>query len=309
MPRREWAGSPADSWSTAPRPNAPSPWPSSSAASTPPRPNWAPPGRHCAKPSPATGSACPPAIPRRSASEPPQRPTSLAGHATDGLDARDAQPRPAAAPRGPQPEQGARLRRAEEIENLSYRTIVALNQESRFAPRWRIATIARRAERAPAPDRRPHRACRTPPGRACRPDRPQQPSPPPARGAGGCSSTPPSSTTHSYRGRRIAHSSSISGFSTRACFRRIAPATWANDVPLETVANRSIPMECGPNVDQASRPRPNGLRPDARIGGTALLTTVGGVQGMYLPVICRRCPVAVGRHGWPHAGRSSRPAH
>jgi hypothetical protein len=52
------------------------------------------------------------------------------------------------APRGPRPEQGVRLRRAEEIETLSYRTVVALNQESRLAPRWRIATIARRAERA-----------------------------------------------------------------------------------------------------------------------------------------------------------------
>jgi hypothetical protein len=51
-------------------------------------------------------------------------------------------------PSGPQPEQGVRLRRAEEIETLSYRTVVALNQESRLAPRWRIATIARRAERA-----------------------------------------------------------------------------------------------------------------------------------------------------------------
>jgi WhiB family redox-sensing transcriptional regulator len=52
------------------------------------------------------------------------------------------------APRGTQPEQGVRLRRAEEIETLSYRTVVALNQESRLAPQWRIATIARRAERA-----------------------------------------------------------------------------------------------------------------------------------------------------------------
>jgi len=51
-------------------------------------------------------------------------------------------------PRGPQPEQGVRLRRAEEIETLSYRAVVALNQESRLAPRWRIATIVRRAERA-----------------------------------------------------------------------------------------------------------------------------------------------------------------
>jgi hypothetical protein len=50
--------------------------------------------------------------------------------------------------RGTQLEQGVRLRRAEEIETLSYRTVVALNQESRLAPRWRFATIARRAERA-----------------------------------------------------------------------------------------------------------------------------------------------------------------
>jgi len=37
-------------------------------------------------------------------------------------------------------EQGVRLRRSEEIETLSYRTVVAFNQESRLAPRWRIAT-------------------------------------------------------------------------------------------------------------------------------------------------------------------------
>ena len=36
----------------------------------------------------------------------------------------------------------------------------------------------------------------------------------------------------------------------RACFRRIAPTTYANDLPLETIANRSEPMACGPNVDQ-----------------------------------------------------------
>jgi hypothetical protein len=51
-------------------------------------------------------------------------------------------------PRGSQPEQGVRLRRGEEIETLSYRTVVAFNQESRLAPGGRIATIARRAERA-----------------------------------------------------------------------------------------------------------------------------------------------------------------
>jgi hypothetical protein len=41
-----------------------------------------------------------------------------------------------------------RLRRAEEIETLSYRTVVELNAESRLAPERRVATIARRPERA-----------------------------------------------------------------------------------------------------------------------------------------------------------------
>jgi hypothetical protein len=50
--------------------------------------------------------------------------------------------------RGPQAEQGMRLRRAEEIETLSYRTVVELNAESRLAPQRRVATIARRPERA-----------------------------------------------------------------------------------------------------------------------------------------------------------------
>jgi hypothetical protein len=52
-------------------------------------------------------------------------------------------------------------------------------------------------------------------------------------------------------GRLEPAASSLSGFCTRACFPRIAPATWANGVPLETVVNRSVPMACGPNVDQA----------------------------------------------------------
>jgi hypothetical protein len=50
---------------------------------------------------------------------------------------------------------------------------------------------------------------------------------------------------------------SLSGFCTRACFCRIAPATRANAEPLETATNRWVPMGCGPNVDQAwcaSRP-------------------------------------------------------
>jgi hypothetical protein len=50
--------------------------------------------------------------------------------------------------RGPHAQQGVRLRRAEEIETLSYRTVVGLNAESRLAPERRVATIARRPERA-----------------------------------------------------------------------------------------------------------------------------------------------------------------
>jgi hypothetical protein len=50
--------------------------------------------------------------------------------------------------RGPHAEQGVRLRRAEEIETLGYRTVVELNAESRLAPERRVATIARRPERA-----------------------------------------------------------------------------------------------------------------------------------------------------------------
>ena len=67
------------------------------------------------------------------------------------------------------------------------------------------------------------------------------------------------------------------------------------DATLETVANRSVPLECGPNVDQAGRPRPNGLRSDARIEGTSLLTTAGGVQGMYPSGHLQ----AVSGGGWP----------
>jgi WhiB family redox-sensing transcriptional regulator len=49
-------------------------------------------------------------------------------------------------PRGT--DQGARLRRDEEIQTLGYRTVIALNGESRVAPQWRVAAITRRAERA-----------------------------------------------------------------------------------------------------------------------------------------------------------------
>jgi hypothetical protein len=84
-------------------------------------------------------------------------------------------------PRGSQPEQGVRLRRSEEIETLSYRTVVAFNQESRLAPGGRIATIAGRADRAQrlasdragrADRRHAERAART--GRSSRTHQPQE---------------------------------------------------------------------------------------------------------------------------------------
>jgi hypothetical protein len=79
QPGSGWAGSPAGSYRIAPRPNAPSPWPSSSAASTPPPPSWAPPGRRCAKPSVATASACQSATPKLSGSGPSTPPASAPG--------------------------------------------------------------------------------------------------------------------------------------------------------------------------------------------------------------------------------------
>jgi WhiB family redox-sensing transcriptional regulator len=51
-------------------------------------------------------------------------------------------------PRGARAEQGARLRRDEEIQTLGYRAVTALNGESRVAPVWRVAAVTRRAERA-----------------------------------------------------------------------------------------------------------------------------------------------------------------
>jgi hypothetical protein len=88
--------------------------------------------------------------------------------------------------RGPAGEQGVRLRRAEEIETLSYRTVVELNAESRLAPERRVATIARRPERAQrlASDRtgrgdrqvdREHRGDRRHADRSDRTSRPHQP--------------------------------------------------------------------------------------------------------------------------------------
>jgi hypothetical protein len=78
--------------------------------------------------------------------------------------------------RGPQAEQGMRLHRAEEIETLSYRSVVELNAESRLAPQRRMATIARRPERAQRlVEERAGRAERRQADRASRTHRPHQP--------------------------------------------------------------------------------------------------------------------------------------
>jgi len=68
-----------------------------------------------------------------------------------------------------------RLRRAEEIETLSYRTVVELNAESRLALQRRVATIARRPERAQRlVDQRAGRADRRQADRASRTHRSHQ---------------------------------------------------------------------------------------------------------------------------------------
>jgi hypothetical protein len=95
------------------------------------------------------------------------------------------------APRGSHGEQGLRLRRAEEIETLSYRTVVELNAESRLAPQRRVATIARRPERAQrlaqertgrAQRRQVDREQRGDHRHGDRPDRTSRPHQPPERG-------------------------------------------------------------------------------------------------------------------------------
>jgi hypothetical protein len=50
----------------------------------------------------------------------------------------------------------------------------------------------------------------------------------------------------------------LSGFCNRACFRRTALATRANEVPLKTSANCSVPRAYGPKVDQPSDAEPFG---------------------------------------------------
>src|SRR5215207_6417335 len=117
----------------------------------PPPKSWARPGRRCARPSPATASACrprnPEAVRQRAIAAASQRGGPPTAPPLDPVFVtlnRGQLP----TPRGLHAEQGVRLRRAEEIETLSYRTVIELNAESRLAPERRVATIARRPERA-----------------------------------------------------------------------------------------------------------------------------------------------------------------
>src|SRR5215207_9557448 len=146
----------------------------------PPPKSWARPGRRCARPSPATASACrprnPEAVRQRAIAAASQRGGPPTAPPLDPVFVtlnRGQLP----TRRGPHAEQGVRLRRAEEIETLSYRTVVELNAESRLAPQRRVATITRRPERAQrlASDRI-GRTERRQAGRAARTNRSQRPS-------------------------------------------------------------------------------------------------------------------------------------
>jgi hypothetical protein len=80
---------------------------------------------------------------------------------------------------------------------------------------------------------------------------------PPKPGSGGFRSTGETLATAFYDGTVLLWDVDPASWpQARLCcrrprFPRIVPATWANDAPLETAANRSAPMGCGPNVDQA----------------------------------------------------------
>jgi hypothetical protein len=88
--------------------------------------------------------------------------------------------------------------------------------------------------------------------------------------------------------------SSSSGFCPRACFPRIAPATCANDVPLETAPNRPDPMGGGPNVDQGlgcvARPDPVRSADASRtlVLGDQVADRPGGTAGPITLPVARR---------------------
>jgi hypothetical protein len=108
---------------------------------------------------------------------------------------------------------------------------------------------------------------------------------------------------------RARATASLSGFCTRASYCRIAPASWANDAPLETIGNRSAPMGCGPDVDQAHDAQRTG-----RLGSGALVgdSRTGPTRAPSLRPTRRRSllsPRAQLDHPRPAVGRSRSMRH
>jgi hypothetical protein len=178
------------------------------------------------------------------------------------------------------------VRREEQYATLGANVVVELNSESRARRPTTRAWAIIAAPNAPTATRATVKAVAgagmpTVPPAATAPADPTNPR------SGGWLPMPadPHPAPKSSQRRRTARSSSLSGFCTQACFCRIAPATWANDAPVATVANRSAPMgvwtKRGPSLAQrqggpvpSGRGRPSALRSSAtrdRIGrpGTA----------------------------------------
>ena len=146
--------------------------PNDSAASTPPPPSWAPPGRRYAKPSSGMSSACPSATLRPSASGPSPPPASAP--ASPSLDPVFMALNPGALPareRSPD-ELHVWVRRDEEYATPGANVVVKLHSESHARrPTTRAWAIIRRAERAHRnPSDRQDRGERRPADRSSRSD-------------------------------------------------------------------------------------------------------------------------------------------
>jgi hypothetical protein len=99
--------------------------------------------------------------------------------------------------------------------------------------------------------------------------------------------------------------SSLSGFSTRACFPWIVPCHLRDDAPLETVANRSAPVACGPNWTRPGARVPMGFDQTPGSGVPRCLATPG-VRGMHPSGHVQAGSGGGCRHSWPPAGGSRR---